>query len=177
MTVHDQFGYAMVSKIRIVGAVGSGKSTLARKMSQELNIPMFTLDDMVWSRGIDGDIRNSNKARDLALTSVLQQSTWIIEGTHIGWSDRSFNEAEKIIFLNPSVLTRVYRFTRRFIQQKRGIESSSYIPTWRMYGRMFKWTYQYEMVYKHKVREIMQNFTRNAIEIRDEKELKYRHGK
>jgi len=177
MTVHDQFGYAMVSKIRIVGAVGSGKSTLARKMSRKLNIPMFTLDDMVWSRGVEGDTRNSNEARDLALTSVIQQSTWIIEGTHIGWSDRSFDEAEKIIFLNPSVLTRVYRFTIRFIQQKRGTESSSYIPTWKMYGRMFKWTYQYETVYKHQVRKIMENSQRDAIEIRDEKELEYWYGK
>lgn len=167
----------MIRKIRIVGPVGSGKSTLARKISQDLNIPMFTLDDMVWSRGSGGDIRNSDEARDLALNSVIQQSTWIIEGTHLGWSDRSFDEAEQILFLNPSVLTRVYRFSRRFIQQKRGVEFSSYLPTWRMYGRMFKWTYQYEMIYKHQVREIMQNFTRDAIEIRDGKELEYWYGK
>lgn len=163
----------MVTKIRIVGPVGSGKSTLARKMSQELNIPMFTLDDMVWSRGSDGDIRNSDEARDGALNSVIQQSSWIIEGTHLGWSDRSFDEAEQIVFLNPSVPIRVYRFSKRFLQQKSGIESSSYLPTWKMYGRMFKWTYQYEMVYKHQVREIMESFERDAIEIRDGKELEY----
>lgn len=167
----------MVTKIRIVGPVGSGKSTLAREMSQELNIPMFTLDDMVWSRGAEGDIRNSNEARDVALNSVIQQSSWIIEGTHIGWSDRSFDEAEKIIFLNPSVLTRVYRFTRRFIQQNIGIEPSSYLPTWKMYGRMFKWTYQYEMVYKHQVRKIMENSQRDSLEIRDGKEVGINYGK
>ena len=167
----------MVTKIRIVGPVGSGKSTLARKLSHTLKIPMYTLDDMVWSRGIDGDIRNSNEARDLALNSVIKQPTWIIEGTHLGWANSSFNEAEQILFLNPPVPVRVYRFSKRFIQQKRGIEFSSYTPTWRMYGRMFKWTYQYEMIYKHQVREIMQNFTRDAIEIRDEKELEYWHGK
>ena len=167
----------MVRKIRIVGPVGSGKSTLARKMSQELNIPMFTLDDMVWSRGANGDIRNSDEARDLALNSVIQQSAWIIEGTHLGWSDQSFYEAEQILFLNPSVFTRIYRFSRRFIQQKRGIESSSYIPTWKMYRRMFKWTYQYEMVYKHQVRKIMENSQRDSLEIRDGKEVGVNYGK
>ncbi|MFX3674990.1 MAG: DNA topology modulation protein FlaR [Paenisporosarcina sp.] len=167
----------MVNKIRIVGPVGSGKSTLARNMSQALNIPMFTLDDMVWSRGPEGDIRNSIEVRDSALESVVQQSTWIIEGTHLGWSDKSFDKADQIIFLNPRVPIRVYRFSKRFIYQKRGIESSSYIPTWKMFGRMFKWTYQYEMVFKHQVRAILHNSAKDAIEIRDGKELGIYDGK
>ena len=167
----------MVNKIRIVGPVGSGKSTLARKMSQALDIPMFTLDNMVWSRGPDGDIRNSNEARDAALELVVQQSAWIIEGTHLGWADKSFEKADQIIFLNPLVPVRVYRFSKRFFHQKRGSESSSYQPTWKMYGRMFKWTYQYEVIYKHQVRAILHNSTKETIEITDGKELGAYYGK
>ncbi|WP_019414713.1 hypothetical protein [Paenisporosarcina sp. TG20] len=161
----------MVNKIRIVGSVGSGKTTLARQLSRKLNIKMYTLDEMVWSRGDEGDIRNPIEIRDEALDSTIQQSSWIIEGTHLGWPDRSFDAADQIIFLNPQVSIRVYRFSKRFFYQKRGIESSSYIPTWRMYGRMFKWTYQYETIYKKQVRAILKNSRVDAIEIRDGKEI------
>lgn len=39
-----------------------------------------------------------------------------------------------------------------------------------MYSRMFKWTYQYETIYKKQVRAILKN-SKNAIEIRDGSEL------
>ncbi|MET0786225.1 MAG: DNA topology modulation protein FlaR [Paenisporosarcina sp.] len=161
----------MVNKIRIVGPVGSGKSTLARKMAQARGIPMFTLDDMVWSRGPNGDTRNTNDVRDSLLNDVVQQASWIIEGTHIGWSDQSFECADMIIFLNPRVPVRVYRFSKRFFRQKRGLEPTSYIPTWTIYGRMFKWTYQYETIFKHQVRSIMLKSQTESIEIHDGKEL------
>lgn len=71
--------------------------------------------------------------------------------------------------MNPSLPLRIYRISRRFIQQKRGIEHASYTPTWKIYSRMFKWTYQYETI-KKQVRAILKN-SKNAIEIRDGSEL------
>ncbi|MGM0845159.1 MAG: shikimate kinase [Bacillota bacterium] len=37
-------------KIHIIGSVGSGKSTLGRKMSSEMDIPLYELDNVVWQR-------------------------------------------------------------------------------------------------------------------------------
>ncbi|MDX1807392.1 MAG: DNA topology modulation protein FlaR [Paenisporosarcina sp.] len=161
----------MANKIRIVGSVGSGKTTLARKLALQKGIDMYSLDDVVWSRSSNGDIRNSDEQRDEILDDILLQSTWIIEGSHLGWSNKTFEEADQILFLNPSLAVRIYRISRRFLHQKRGTEQASYIPTWRMYGRMFKWTYQYETKYKKQIREMINTSQKNAIEIRDGKNL------
>jgi hypothetical protein len=40
-----------------------------------------------------------------------------------------------------------------------------------MFGQMFKWTYQYETIYKKQVRDILKKSPENSIEIRDGKEL------
>lgn len=161
----------MANKIRIVGSVGSGKTTLARKLALQKGIDMYSLDDVVWSRGPEGDIRNSDEQRDAEMVDILLQPNWIIEGSHLGWSMKTFEEADQIIFLHPSLPIRIYRISSRFFKQKRGIEETSYTPTWRMYGRMFKWTYQFETIYKMQLRDILKKSPENAIEIRDGKEL------
>lgn len=161
----------MVNKIRIVGSVGSGKTTLARKLALQKGIDMYSLDDVVWSRSSEGDSRNSDEQRDEILGHILLKPSWIIEGSHLGWSMKTFEEADQIIFLHPSLPIRIYRISSRFFKQKRGIEVSSYTPTWRMFGQMFKWTYQYETIYKIQVRDILKKSPENAIEIRDGKEL------
>ncbi|QBP39943.1 P-loop NTPase family protein [Paenisporosarcina antarctica] len=160
----------MATKIRIVGSVGSGKTTLARKLALQKGISMYSLDDVVWSRSTIGDCRNSEELRDAKLQAILSEPSWIIEGAHLGWSLKTFEEADQIFFLHPSLPVRIYRISRRFLQQKRGIEHASYTPTWKMYSRMFKWTYQYETIYKKQVRAILKN-SKNAIEIRDGSEL------
>ncbi|EPD49721.1 DNA topology modulation protein FlaR [Paenisporosarcina sp. FSL H8-0542] len=161
----------MANKIRIVGSVGSGKTTLARKLAVQKGIEMHSLDDVVWSRCAGGDIRNSEEKRDSQLADIISQPTWIIEGTHLGWSMKTFEEADQIIFLHPRLSVRLYRISRRFYKQKRGTENASYTPTWRMYGRMFKWTYHYETIFKKQVRGIINNAPEKAVEIRDGREL------
>jgi adenylate kinase family enzyme len=160
-----------VSKIRIVGSVGSGKTTLARNLSQNKGITMYSLDDVMWTRFPEGDRRSSEEELNAKLEGIFDQSTWIIEGTHLGWSMKTFDEADMIIFLNPKLPVRIYRITRRFLLQKKGIEPANYVPSWRMYGRMFKWTYQYETIYKKQVRAIIENSSKRAIEILDGTEL------
>jgi len=161
----------MANKIRIVGPVGSGKTTLAKKLAQQKGIPMYSLDEVVWSRNADGDIRNSEEERDARLEGIINEPAWIIEGAHLGWSLKTFDEADQILFLNPRLPVRIYRFSRRFILQKRGIEESSYTPTWRIYSRMFKWTYQYETIFKKQVRTILRTSNEEAKEIRDGSEV------
>lgn len=87
----------MATKIRIVGSVGSGKTTLARKLALQKGISMYSLDDLVWSRSTIVDCRNSEE-RDAKLQSILSEPSWIIEGAHLGWSLKTFEEADQIFF-------------------------------------------------------------------------------
>ncbi|WP_084544125.1 DNA topology modulation protein FlaR [Paenisporosarcina indica] len=160
-----------MNKIRIIGPVGSGKTTLAKKLSRQKGIPMYSLDEVVWTRSFGEDLRNTEEVRNAKLDSILSQPSWIIEGAHLGWSMKTFDQADQILFLNPKIYVRVYRITRRFILQKRGIEKSSYTPTWLIYSRMFKWTYQYETIYKKQVRVILKASNIEAKEIRNGSEV------
>ncbi|SLK22890.1 MULTISPECIES: hypothetical protein [unclassified Paenibacillus] len=89
------------NKIHIIGSVGSGKSTLARLLSARLDLPYYELDNIVWHRVPKGqDIRNSPEKRDTLLQKAVYSNQWIIEGVHYEWVERSFEQADLIVYLN-----------------------------------------------------------------------------
>ncbi|PGS49382.1 DNA topology modulation protein FlaR [Bacillus sp. AFS041924] len=140
-------------KIHIIGSVGSGKTTLARKMSTELNIPHYELDNVVWKRRMGHkDLMRSEKERELHLNKLISSSdTWIVEGVHNDeWVTNSFEKAELIIFLDTSYSVRTYRIIRRFFLQKLRLEKSNYKPTLKIFLKMFKWNKYFEEVGKPK---------------------------
>ncbi|WP_368072795.1 AAA family ATPase [Bacillus sp. FJAT-27225] len=72
----------MPRKIHIIGLVGSGKTTLAKKLSQQLNIPHYELDNVVRERNPAGD-RRREEQEVLALMGDIQcGKSWIVEGVH-----------------------------------------------------------------------------------------------
>lgn len=138
-------------KIRIIGSVGSGKTTLARKLSSELDIPYYELDNVVWKRHKSGDTKRTEREREEHLNSIIQTEHWIIEGVHSeDWVSSSFHHAELIIFLDTQYQIRTYRMIKRFLKQKLGLEKSNYNPSWRIFFSMFKWNRDFENVEKIK---------------------------
>ncbi|MFS0821836.1 shikimate kinase [Bacillus sp. 1P02SD] len=136
-------------RIHIIVSVGSGKTTFAKQLSSKLNIPFYELDNVVWIRDKAGDIRRTEKEREVYLETIIQSDSWIIEGVHNEeWVSSSFNHADLIIFLDPSYQTRTYRIIKRFLKQKLWLEDSNYKPTWKIFLKMFKWNRQFEEVGK-----------------------------
>ncbi|THE13052.1 DNA topology modulation protein FlaR [Bacillus timonensis] len=136
-------------RIHIIGSVGSGKTTFAKRLSSKLNIPFYELDNVVWIRDKAGDIRRSEKEREVYLDTIIQSDSWIIEGVHNEeWVSSSFHQADLIIFLDPSYQTRTYRIIKRFLKQKLWLEDSNYKPTWKIFLKMFKWNRHFEEVGK-----------------------------
>lgn len=87
-------------KIYIIGVVGSGKSTLARKLSSELCIPYYELDNVVWEKNECGpDRRRSEDEIIQILDDIISQINWIIE--HVGKNnfDKGFDYADTILYL------------------------------------------------------------------------------
>ncbi|WP_205207638.1 DNA topology modulation protein FlaR [Bacillus sp. P14.5] len=142
-------------KINMIGSVGSGKSTLGRRISSEMGIPLYELDNVVWQRNESGDIRNSPEVRDKEFNRIIKQKDWIIEGVHHTWTTNGFREADIIIYLDTPVMVRNWRILKRFTVQKLGFEKGNYKQTWSMLRKMYQWNYQFEKVSKPEIMNIL----------------------
>ncbi|TSB45963.1 DNA topology modulation protein FlaR [Alkalicoccobacillus porphyridii] len=161
-------------KIRIVGSVGSGKTTLAKILSNKVQIPYYELDTVVWKRDSSGgDIRRTEQERDNYLSSLLNSTSWIIEGVHFqNWVLHTFDRAQLVIFIDTPYLLRIYRITLRYLKQITGKEASHYDPTFKIFLDMFKWNHDFEYSAKPKLLRYIKENNLNCITIKNEKELK-----
>ncbi|QXE02187.1 DNA topology modulation protein FlaR [Terribacillus sp. DMT04] len=132
-------------KIHIVGSVGSGKTTLAREMTVQLTVPHYELDNMMWKRSPDGDVRRSEKLRRQILQDITSRESWIIEGVHTAdWIEESLRQADLIIWLTPAPRVHNIRIAKRYLRQITGLEKANYTPSFRMFLKMFKWNRYFE---------------------------------
>ncbi len=102
-------------KIHITGNSGSGKSTLAKRLGSILEIPVYSLDSIVWKKGWQKTAvdERASKERELA-----ENTTWIIEGV----SAIIRQEADFIIFLDyprVSCMARAFRRNIKYLFKSR----------------------------------------------------------
>jgi len=161
-----------INKIHIIGSVGSGKTTLARNLSSQVEIPHYELDNVVWKRSENGDIRRTEQERDNYLSSIVQSKRWIIEGVHHKWVGESFREADLIIFLDTPYSTRNYRIIRRFFLQKIGAEKANYNPTFQIFKRMFVWNKNYEDKEKPEIMKMLSEYNHKIAVFKNNTEAK-----
>jgi len=81
------------SRIHITGNAGSGKSTLAKQLSNELDLPLFGLDNIVWQPGWKQTPIEERRAKEL---QIAEKTKWIVEGV----SPTLREHADVIIFLD-----------------------------------------------------------------------------
>jgi len=131
-------------RIHIIGGAGSGKTSLAQKVSVRLGIPHFNLDEMFWDDPPSqyGKRRNEEERARL-LNEAVEKSDWIIEGVYDKWVFSSFQAANIVIVLRPTLSLRIYRIIKRFIRRKLGLEPRkneklSYLI------RLIIWSFEYE---------------------------------
>ncbi|WP_404451383.1 AAA family ATPase [Virgibacillus necropolis] len=135
-------------KIHIIGSVGSGKTTFSRRLSKRLTIAYYELDNVVWKRreNVDvHDVKRSPQERDEYFSGILNSNEWIVEGVHSGdWVMQSIQKADVIVLLDTSYFVRIHRIIRRFFLQKLGREKANYVPSFKIFWRMFKWNHLFE---------------------------------
>ena len=158
-------------RIHIIGSVGSGKSTLARILSHKLNIPYYELDNVVWKRTTNGDIRNSPEERDDQFNKIIQSDAWIIEGVHYKWTSEGFELADLIIFLDTTPWKRNYRIIKRFVVQKLGFEKGNYKQTFNMLWLMYKWNHSFEKENKPEIFQLLKRYNSKLVVLKDNNEL------
>ncbi len=133
-------------KIHILGGPGSGKTRLAEKLSGQLGIPHYDLDDLQWDNRSGGyGTKRDPGERDRLLGEILQRDDWITEGVYFAWCDRCFEEADRIYLLDVPRRTYRYRILRRFLRRKLGMEKGKK-ETLRSLFALLKWADRYQEV-------------------------------
>ena len=135
-----------IMKIHIIGGPGSGKSFLAEKLSKELGISHFDLDDLQWdNKSASYGVKRSPDERDRLLNDVLSHNDWIIEGVYYAWCQQCFADADRIYVLNVPRYKYRYRIIRRFVRRKLGLEKGKK-ENLKSLRELLKWADKYQKV-------------------------------
>lgn len=134
-----------IRKIYLVGSVGSGKTTLGKVLAKELQLSFYEMDNIIFERLPLKDRKRSDEEINKLVKSIIEQETWLIEGTCLrDIVQPIFNQSQAIIFLDMPYMLRVYRFSKRFLKQLLHLEQANYKPSFKMYVNMFKWNHSFE---------------------------------
>ena len=134
-----------IKKIYLVGSVGSGKTTLGKVLATKLSLNFYEMDNIIFERLPSGDRKRSDEEVNNLVRHILEEDTWLIEGTCLrDIVQPIFNNSQIIIFLDIPYLVRVFRFSKRFLKQLLHIEEANYKPSLKMYFNMFKWNHSFE---------------------------------
>ncbi len=133
-------------KIHIIGGPGSGKTFLAEKLSKELGVRHYDLDDLQWDNQSDSyGVKRSPDERDRLLADVLNQEDWIIEGVYYAWCQQCFAEADKIYVLSVPRYKYKSRMIRRFVRRKLGLERGKK-ETLKSLFQLLRWADKFQFI-------------------------------
>ena len=153
-----------IMKIHIIGGPGSGKSFLAEKLSKELGISHFDLDDLQWdNKSASYGVKRSPDERDRLLNDVLSYNDWIIEGVYYAWCQQCFADADRIYVLNVPRYKYRYRIIRRFVRRKLGLEKGKK-ENLKSLRELLKWADKYQKVNLVEIRKLLMPYSDKVIE-------------
>jgi len=145
-------------KIHIIGGPGSGKTFLAEKLSNQLGIRHYDLDELQWdNKANDYGTKRDPGERDALLKKILQQDDWIIEGVYYAWCARCFEDADRIYLLRVPRYKYRYRIIRRFFRRKLGLERGKK-ETLRSLLRLLKWADKYDRENLPEIRKVLKAY-------------------
>ena len=151
-------------KIHIIGGPGSGKTYLAEKLSKELGIQHYDLDELQWDNKSDSyGVKRESGERDHLLADVLNKNDWIIEGVYYAWCQQCFSDADKIYVLSVPRYKYRYRIIRRFVRRKLSLEQGKK-ETLKSLPQLLKWADKYQQVNLVEIRKLLIPYSGKVIE-------------
>lgn len=97
-------------RILVLGPCGSGKTRLARKLSRILDLPAVHLDAEFWNPGW---IRTPQPEWRIKVGSLIEQHSWIMDGTYESTLDLRIPASEAIIMIDRPRLACIWGVVRR----------------------------------------------------------------
>ena len=132
-------------RIHVLGGPGSGKSYVAAKIAATFGIATYDLDELFWDPAAPTyGVRADKEQRDQALAALVRQEAWVIEGAYYKWLTPSFERADLIILLNPSVWLRDWRIVKRYMLQLVGKSTSRKKETFASLLNLLHWNHTYK---------------------------------
>ena len=150
-------------KIHIIGGPGSGKTFLADRLSRQLGIPHYDLDDLQWDNTAGYGIKRNPQERDALLRQILQQEDWIIEGVYHKWCGQCFADADRIYLLEVSRCRYRTRILRRFFRRKLGLEKGKK-ESLRSLTALIRWADNYQNIQLPELRNKLTPYSFKVIE-------------
>lgn len=98
-------------KVHIIGLPSSGKTTLADALAERLGVPAHHLDPVAFVD--DRWTPRPLEEREAIVAGFTQESSFITEGSFLGWTAPLFADADTIIWLDPPLQLMVWRHLRR----------------------------------------------------------------
>ncbi len=148
----------MYKKIHIIGGSGSGKSYLAKKLSKELSINHYDLDDVFWDNSDKNyNVRTPEDIRDKKISDILSNDGWIMEGVYYreDWLYRAFDEADLIIILAVNPWVRDFNICKRYIIERLCSKNDKF-SSFKNFINLLFWNHKYER--KHVLSGFLQDF-------------------
>lgn len=104
-------------KIAVIGYSGSGKSTLAGKLAEQQGLEPLYLDTVFWLPGWKE--RDRAEMRGLVSGYLDTHEDWVIDGNYSKICfERRMEEADRIILMQFSALSCLFRAWKRYRQNK-----------------------------------------------------------
>ena len=154
-------------KIHILGGPGSGKSSVAAKIAATFGIAAYDLDDLFWDPAAPTyGVRADKEQRDQALAALVRQESWVIEGAYYKWLTTSFERADLIVLLTPSVWLRDWRLVKRYVLQLGGKSASRKKETFASLLNLLHWNHTYEKNVLVPARALLFRLRKRPIECR-----------
>lgn len=130
----------LMLRINVTGNAGAGKSTLAQRIGGVLDVPVFSLDSIVWKPGWQ---KTPPEERRLLEEAIIEHPAWIIDGV----SERVRAASDLVIFLDVPrhicVRRGIGRSLRYFFRPRPGLPERC--PEWRILPRLMRIIWQFPM--------------------------------
>ncbi len=154
-------------RIHVLGGPSSGKSFVAAKIAARYGMEAYDLDELFWDPAAPTyGVRADPEKRDQALAALVRQEAWVIEGAYYKWLTPSFERAELILLLTPSVWLRDWRLLKRFALQLLGRSSSKKKETFISLFELMQWNHTYEKNVLLPARVLLSRLNKSPIECR-----------